>query len=411
MRSFKGYFDYNATTPMSRDVIEQVQKSFALYANPSSRSREGQKCKNKIAWARKNVSDLIGAKAEEVIFTSGGSESNNLAIKGELFKHKQEPGHIIVSTIEHASILSIIDYFVEEFGFSVTKVAPNFKGIIETDAISKAIKPDTQLITVMMANNELGSIQPIKEIGDLAHAGNIHFHVDAIQAVGKIPVDVSQMKIHSLSLSAHKFYGPKGIGALYVRDLNIGKPLIHGGGQEKGLRGGTENVMGIIGLGQAALEAKASLSKWQTHFTKLRRVFIQQLREVIPDAKLNGPDKKDDCVPNTLSVYLPNTRAEALSALLEHKHGCIISLGSACSNNKTQKLSHVLTAIGLSERRIKGSFRISFGQYTGIDDVTRLVDAIHQSYQMLLDIGPKTFETEMSEQGYHEDIPDTTQLY
>jgi cysteine desulfurase len=388
MKSPKGYFDYNATTPMSAGVIEQVRKSFALYANPSSMSGQGQECKKKIEWARKNVSDLIGATPEELIFTSGGSESNNLAIKSKLLKHKRKPGHIIASAIEHASVLSAIDCYAEEFGFSVTKVTPDNKGIVKAEAILRAVKPDTQLITIMMANNELGSIQPIQEIGDIAHARDIHFHVDAVQAVGKVPVDVGRIKINSLSLSAHKFYGPKGIGALYVRNLIIGQPLIHGGGQEKGLRGGTENVLGIVGLGQAALEAEASLSTWQAHFRKLRRSFVQRLFETIPTAELNSPDKESDCVPNTLNVYLPDIRADALAALLEHKYGYIVSTGSACSNNKIKKLSHVLTAIGFSESRVKASFRISFGQYTDEEDIAGLVDAIHQAYQTLLNIAP-----------------------
>jgi cysteine sulfinate desulfinase/cysteine desulfurase-like protein/acyl-CoA synthetase (AMP-forming)/AMP-acid ligase II len=406
----KGYFDYNATTPMSDSVMEQVQKAFKLYANPSSASRQGQECKDRMDLARKNVADLIGATTEEVIFTSGGSESNNLAIKGELFKHAQTPGHVIVSAIEHTSILSVIDYLKEEFGFSVTKVAPNFKGIIETNKVLEAITADTQLISIMMANNELGSIQPIKEIGDIAHEKNIYFHVDGVQAAGKMLVDVSRMKLNSLSLSAHKFYGPKGIGALYIRNLNFSQPLIHGGGQEKDIRGGTENVMGIIGLGQAAVDAKASLGKWQAHFIKLRRAFIKQLFEVIPDAKINGPEEENDCILNTVNVYLPNIRAEALSALLEHKHGFVVSLGSACSNNKKLNLSHVLAAIGLSEERIMGSFRISFGQYTRIDEVSKLVNAIYQSYKMLLDVKPKAREIATSEKNHYETKGEKTLL-
>jgi cysteine desulfurase len=386
MTYYKGYFDYNATTPMSRGVIKQLQKAFNLYANPSSSSMQGQDCKNRINLARKHVADLIGAKTEEIIFTSGGSESNNFAVKSQLLKSMHEPGNIIVSTIEHSSILSIINYFEKEFGLSVNKINPNKKGFIEPNTILRALTPDTKLITVMMANNETGNIQPIKEIGEIAHSKKIFFHVDGIQAVGKIPVDVGQIKVDTLSISAHKFYGPKGVGALYMRNLNNSHPLVHGGGQEKGIRGGTENVMGIIGMGQAALEAKASLTKWQAHFTQLRGAFIEQLSERIPDAKLNGPETERDCLLNTLNVYLPNIRAEALSALLEHKHHCVISLGAACSNHKTLNLSHVLTAIGLPEKRIKGSIRISFGQYTSLDDVRKLVDAIHQSYQMLISV-------------------------
>lgn len=386
MTYYKGYFDYNSTTPMSTGVIKQLEKAFHLYANPSSSSKPGQECKNKIQSARQYIADLIGAEAEEIIYTSGGSESNNFAVKSQLVKSIHKPGRIIVSTIEHSSILSVIDYFEKEFGFLVKKISPNRKGFIETDTILKAVTPDTKLITIMLANNETGNIQPIQEIGEIADANNIYFHVDAIQAIGKIPVDVKQIKLNSLSISAHKFYGPKGVGALYMRNLNNGHPLIHGGGQEKGIRGGTENVMGIIGMGQAAIEAKISLSKWMAHFAKLRSAFLEQLFEKIPDAALNGPDTDKDCLLNTLNIYLPNIRAEALSALLEHKYHCIISLGAACSNNKTMNLSHVLKAVGLPEERIKGSFRISFGQYTRKDDVKKLVDAIYQSYQVLVSV-------------------------
>jgi cysteine desulfurase len=379
----KGYFDYNSTTPMSDGVIKQLKKLFTLYANPSSRSGQGQECKKKINLARRHIADLIGAETEDIIFTSGGSESNNLAVKSQLLKSIYNPGRIIVSSIEHSSILSIIDYFEKEFGFSVEKINPNRKGFIETNKIIKAITSDTKLITVMMANNEIGNIQPIQQIAEIADSNNIFFHVDAVQAVGKISVDVSQLKINSLSISAHKFYGPKGVGALYIKNLNNVHPLIHGGGQEKGLRGGTENVLGIIGMGQAAQEAKASLSKWQAHFIKLRSAFLEQLFKIIPDAELNGPDEGKNCLLNTMNLYLPNIRAEALSALLEHKHHYIISLGAACSNNKVLNLSHVLKAIGLSEERIKSSFRISFGQYTTIDDVKKLADAICKTYEML----------------------------
>ncbi len=386
MTYFNGYFDYNSTTPMSDGVIKELEKAFTLFANPSSSSKQGRECKNIINLARKYTADLIGAEPEEIIFTSGGSESNNFAVKNRLLKSIQQPGTIIVSTIEHSSILSIVDYFKKEFGFSVKRISPSRKGFIETNTILKALTPDTRLITIMMANNELGNIQPIYEIAEIAAANNIFFHVDGVQAVGKIPVDVRLLKVDSLSISAHKFYGPKGVGALYLRNSKNVHPLIHGGGQEKGIRGGTENLMGIIGMGQAALEAKESLSKWQAHFTQLRSAFCKQLFEKIPDAELNGPDDGKDCLLNTLNLYIPRIRAEALSALLEHKHHCIISLGAACSNNKVLNLSHVLKAIGLSEEKIKGSFRISFGQYTRMDDVRKLVEAIYQSYQVLMSV-------------------------
>lgn len=386
MTYYNGYFDYNSTTPISDGVIKEMEKVFSFYANPSSSSKQGRECKNKINLARKYIADLIGAEPEDIIFTSGGSESNNFAVKSLLLQSLHQPGTIIVSTIEHSSILSTIDYFEKEFGFSVKRISPNRKGFIETNSILKALTPDTRLITIMMANNELGNIQPIYEIAEIAAANNIFFHVDGVQAIGKIPVDVRQLKVDSLSISAHKFYGPKGVGALYLRSSENAHPLIHGGGQEKGIRGGTENVMGIVGMGQAALETRESLSKWHAHFTQLRSAFLEQLYEKIPDAELNGPDEDKGCLLNTMNVYIPDIRAEALSALLEHKHHCIVSLGAACSNNKALNLSHVLKAIGLPEKRIKGSFRISFGQYTSMDDAEKLVDAIYHSYKVLTSV-------------------------
>jgi cysteine desulfurase len=390
MQTLRGYFDYNATTPLSSQVRDAMSEAFGIFGNPSSRYRCAGSSKDLIADARRQVAALLNAKTDEIIFTSGGTEANNMAIKGMLWRYIKTPGHIITSEFEHPSVLATVEFFVQEFGFEVSYIKPNSKGVIELQSVEKSIRSDTQLISIMLANNEVGSIQPIKEIAKLARQCKIFFHVDAVQGVGKIPVDVNDLGCDSLSFSSHKFYGPKGVGGLYVTTDSSVPTLIHGGGQESGMRGGTENIIAIAGTGEAALEAYQNLSSWDEKQSAIKESLIAKLQEVVPDVIVNSPASRELSVPNTLNISIPGVRGEALAALLDHRFEISVAVGSACSNNKTTQLSHVLVSMGLSEKRIKSAIRISFGRYTEEDDIENLVEALAQtSFQLRQIASPK----------------------
>lgn len=382
--STTGYFDYNATTPLCREAIEAFEGSVAYFGNPSSRYTLSREVQWRLSAARQQVAQLIGANPDEIIFTSGGTEANNWALKGTLLRalseyaltQDTEPGHIVISEIEHASVLEVVRYLQRAFAFEATFVKPNWEGLIEPKILKRCLRPHTRLVSVMLVNNEVGSIQPIREIAEIVRPRGIHFHVDGVQGVGKLPVDVYDLQVDTLSFSAHKFYGPKGVGGLYVRDGVVLEPLIHGGGQESGQRGGTEAVAAIAAMAAAAEVAYRSLPEFVNRTNTLRYMLRTLLNERVPGIQFNGPRDPEWQASNTLSVSIPDIRAEALAALLDHKHGIQVSLGSACSNNKSVSLSHVLTAIGLDEPTIKGTLRISLGQYTKEDDLSRFVTAV-----------------------------------
>lgn len=379
-----GYFDYNATTPISDSVAEAMISSIRLFANASSNNSFSDENKRILKNARISVSKLLGTSPDCVFFTSGGSESNNWAIKGGLQDHLSNPGHIITTAIEHPSVLETIRHLTNKFGFEATYLKPERNGVIDIDKFNCELRPDTQLVSVMCANNETGVIQPVTEIAKITKERNIKFHVDAVQIVGKRKINVEQIGVDYLSFSAHKFYGPKGIGGLYIKDASLVNPLIHGGGQENGNRSGTENLLAIIGLAKAADECLELIEEWDAHYTECKRYMIELLRKSSIHAVFNGDDSYDLCMSNTLNMVVPGVRGEALALLLDKKYGIIVSIGSACSNNKDKKLSHVLQAMGVDDDDIQSSIRVSFGRYTQKEDIEKFVYSIQCCVDKLL---------------------------
>jgi cysteine desulfurase len=381
-----GYFDYNATTPVSDDVAQVMKATIDLFANPSGINRYSAANKALLNRSRENVARLLGTEAAKIFFTSGGSEANNWAIKSTLLQHFKTPGHIITTAIEHPSVLNTVKYYAEKFGFEVTFVFPQTNGVVAIDDIVSTIRPDTQLVSMMYANNETGVIQPVEAIAQITRQRNIKFHVDGVQVIGKRRVNVEKLGIDYLSFSGHKFHGPKGIGGLYVRDIEGFSPLIHGGGQEMGLRSGTENLVAIVGLSKAAEEADSNLDQWDAHNWECKRYLMKLLNKSCINFRFNGLTEYEDSISNTLNILIPGVRAEALAALMEAKSAIIVSIGSACSNNKTKKLSHVLEAMGMSEREIQGSIRVSFGRFTTLDDIQKFVQSLESCTSQLLEI-------------------------
>ncbi len=381
-----GYFDYNATTPVSDDVAQVMKATIDLFANPSGINKYSAANKDILNRSRENVARLLGTESAKIFFTSGGSEANNWAIKSTLLQHFKTPGHIITTAIEHPSVLNTVKYYAEKFGFEVTFVFPEANGAVAIDDIVSTIRPDTQLVSMMHANNETGVIQPVEAIAQITRQRNIKFHVDGVQVIGKRRVNVEKLGIDYLSFSGHKFHGPKGIGGLYVRDIEGFSPLIHGGGQEMGWRSGTENLVAIVGLSKAAEEADSNLDQWDAHNWECKRYLMKLLNKSRINFRFNGLTEYENSISNTLNILIPGARAEALAALMEVKSGIIVSIGSACSNNKTKKLSHVLEAMGMSEREIQGSIRVSFGRFTTLDDIQKFVQSLESCTSQLLEI-------------------------
>lgn len=378
------YLDNSATTPLNEEVLKEMEPYFCEYfGNPSTLYSLGQKSKEALEEARKRVADAINAKPEEIIFTSGGSESDNLAIKGIAFKNQDKGKHIITSEIEHPAVKETL-VFLESIGFEVTYLPVYGDGIIKIEDLKKAIRDDTILITVMHANNEIGTIQPIAEIGKIAKEKGIIFHTDAVQTFGKIPVDVEELGVDLLSLSSHKIYGPKGVGALYIRKNTRLVPQIHGGGQERGLRSGTENIPGIVGFGKAAEMASENQKKDYDYLIQIRDGIIDKVLEEIPASYLNGDREKR--LPNIINFRFSAIEGESLILLLDAK-GINSSTGSACSS-KNLKASPILKALGLDDVDVHGSLRLSLGLENSIEDVDVVVEAIKESVETLRKMSP-----------------------
>ena len=388
------YLDNSATTPLNEEVFEEMKPYFNEdFGNPSTLYRLGQKSKQAIEEARKRVADAINAKPEEIIFTSGGTESDNLAIKGIAFRDKDDGKHIITSEIEHPAVRESL-YFLESLGFEVTYLPVYEDGIVKVEDVENAIREDTILITIMHANNEIGTIQPIAEIGKIAQEKGIKFHCDAVQSFGKIPVDVEELGVNLLSLSSHKIYGPKGVGALYIKKGTRLEPQIHGGGQERGIRSGTENVPGIVGFGKAAQLAADNLQKNHDYLISIRDDLIDKVLEKVPYSYLNG--SRYERLPNIVSFRFSAIEGESLILLLDAK-GIDSSTGSACSS-KTLKASPILKALGLDDVDVHGSLRLSLGLENSIDNVDTVVDSIASVVETLRNMSPLW----NSDEGYDE---------
>ncbi|WP_375345415.1 cysteine desulfurase family protein [Priestia megaterium] len=379
------YFDYNATTPIDPRVLEGMLPYLQNhFGNPSSNYSIGYRTKEAIEMARKDIANLISVEDGNVFFTSGGSEANSTILKGIAAKSSKKK-HIITSSIEHPAILKTCDYLRKHHGFQITTIPVNPAGIVDVNDIERAITSQTVLVTVMMVNNEIGSIQPIKEIGNLCKKHNIHFHCDAVQAVGKIPVNLKELPIDSLSMSAHKIYGPKGVGCLYLREgVNI-PPLILGGSQEFGMRSGTENVAGIVGFGIAAKIVQEDLYFNLTKIEYLRNLFLTNLHTEIEECLINGDIYAS--VPSTINIQFSGIRGESLASMLNELGFCV-SIASACSSTSS-KLSHVLKAIGKTDEEIRSSIRISIGALTTEDEINQLVRHLKQSVMRLRSFSPK----------------------
>jgi cysteine desulfurase NifS len=344
-------------------------KAMELFGNPSSLYAEGRASQAFLEDARRRIALLLNCTARRIIFTGGGSEANNLAIKGAVFFNR-EKGHIITSAIEHPSVLNTCRW-LEKQGYEVTYLAPDRDGIVQPETLEHAMRGKTLLVSIMMANNETGAIQPIKKLAAIAHAGGSVFHTDAVQAVGKIPLDVNELDVDLLSLSGHKFHAPKGIGALYVKKGIVIDSLVHGGKQEYSLRAGTENVVGIAGIGKASEIALQSVGDMD-RIAWLRDRLERKLCEFVPNAMRNG--HKTERLPNTLNITLPGIRGESLVLALD-QHGIACSSGSACRSGSPEP-SHALTAMGLSAEQAHCALRLSLGYENTEEDVDRVIKRI-----------------------------------
>ena len=380
----KVYLDHAATTPAHPKVVEAMMPYFtAKFGNPSNLHDMGREAKNAVEDARVKTAALIGAKPEEIFFTSSGTESNNFAIKGLAQANSQKGNHIIVSQVEHFSVLHPVKS-LEKSGFKVTAIAPDKQGIIDPEAVAKAITKETVLVSIMHSNNEIGTLQPIEEIGAITRAKGVLFHTDAVASVGWVPVDVKTLGVDALSLSGHQFYGPKGTAALFVRKGVRIKPQIEGGVQEDGRRGGTEDVPGIVGLGKAAEIAAAELPNRSSYLIPLRDKLLTGLQDRISDLIVNGhPTRR---LPHNVNVSFLFVEGESMLLFL-NMAGIYVSSGSACTS-RSLKSSHVLSCIGTDAAAANGTLLMTLGMGTSAEDVDYVFDTLPPIVQRLREMSP-----------------------
>ncbi len=379
------YMDNSATTPVRKEVVEEMIPYLTEnFGNPSSIYDLGKTSKHAVEKARKRVAYAIGAEENEIYFTSGGTESDNWAIKGIAFANRNKGKHIITSSIEHHAVLHACKW-LEGQGFEVTYLPVDKYGMVSPEDLKNAIRDDTILISIMLANNEIGTIQPVDEIGKIARENRIYFHTDAVQAIGHVPIDVQKMNIDLLSLSGHKFQGPKGCGALYIRKGTKIETLLHGGAQERKRRAGTENVPAIAGLGKAIELAVGEIGESDKTLLEMRERLIKDLMK-IPKTHLNGhPIKR---LANNVNVTFEYIEGESLLLLLNAK-GVFASTGSAC-NSSSLEPSHVLTACGVPHEIVHGSLRLSLGKMNTQEDVDRVLEVLPEIVQKLRNMSPLT---------------------
>jgi len=372
------YLDYNATTPIDKEVAGAMKPFLdELFGNPSSSHEFGIRTRKAVETARNQVAGLIGCLREEIIFTSGGTESNNFAIKGVALANRHKGNHIITTSIEHPAVIEVCRYLASN-GFRITYLPVDEFGWVDPDNVKKAITSETILITVMHANNEVGTIQPVDEIGEIAKSHSILFHTDAAQSVGKIPVDVNRMKVDLLSIAGHKLYAPKGIGALYVRKGVKLEKLIHGADHEMNRRAGTENILEIAGLGKACEIAKRDLELNSIHVSSMRNTLFKGITKAIPNVKLNGhPENK---LPNTLSLSFRGIEA---NTLLSELSGIAASAGAACHTDNIE-ISSVLKAMHVPEEFAMGTIRFSTGKYTTQAEIERASELVISAVKRLI---------------------------
>ncbi len=377
------YMDHAATTPVEPRVVEAMEPFFSeKYGNPSSLYTLGQEAREAVEEARSRVAKLLNGRRESVIFTSGGTESNNLALKGVAFANKRKGRHIITTKIEHHAVLEPCGWLAKQ-GFEVTYLPVDEYGLVSPEGLEEALREDTILVSIMHANNEIGTIEPIAELAEIVKEHGAYFHTDAVQTYGKIPVDVQELNVDLLSLSSHKIYGPKGVGALYVRRGVRLDPLIHGGGHEFRKRSGTENVPGIVGLGKAAEIAGKEMKAEARKLTRLRDRLIKGALS-IENSRLNGhPTKR---LPNNANFVFLFVEGESLILELDF-YGIAANTGSACSS-KTLEPSHVLSAIGLKPEETHGSLRLTLGRQNTRDEVDYVLEVLPKVVDRLRQISP-----------------------
>jgi len=371
------YMDHSATTPVAPEVLAAMLPYFEeKFGNASSLHRSGREAKEALEDSREKVAALLGARAEEIIFTSGGTESDNLALKGIARKNRKHGKHIITTQIEHPAILETCRALEKE-GFEVTYLPVTGEGLVELSTLEASIRQDTILISVMHANNEVGTIQPLEEIGRLAAERDVYLHSDAVQSVGKIPVNVDDLGVDLLSLSAHKLYGPKGVGALYIRKGTKLESIIQGGGHERRLRSGTENISGIVGLARAAELAERDMPREAERLAGLRDRLAELVLGKVKEAWINGTMKKR--LPGNLNFGFRYVEGESLLLFLDSK-GICVSTGSACSSHKLEP-SHVLMSLGLKAEECHGSLRITLGMSNTLDEVEYVAESIVEAVE------------------------------
>jgi cysteine desulfurase len=366
------YLDYAATTPTHPEIVKAMLPYFTeSFGNPSSIHSYGQEAKDAIDRARSKIAALIGAKSEEIVFTGSGTEADNFALKGVALSRQSKGNHIITSSIEHHAVLETCK-FLEKQGFSVTFLPVDGYGLVDPIDVKKAITKKTILVSIMHANNECGTIEPIAEIGNIAREAEIYFHTDAVQTVGHIPLDVKKLNVDLLSISAHKLYGPKGVGALCIRKGTRINSFIHGGSQERGLRASTENVPGIVGFGKAAEIAQQEMLEEAKKLTILRNRLIESILEGIEYTQLNGHPVKR--LPNNVNVSINYVEGESVLLNLD-LDGICASTGSACTSEDLEP-SHVLMAMGLPHLQAHSSVRFSLGKWTTEEDINKVLDVL-----------------------------------
>lgn len=374
------YLDHAATTALDPRVLAAMQPFFTeKFANPSSIYALGRQAKAAIEDARQRVAELLGVQSKEIFFTASGSEADNWALKGVALANQERGRHIITSSIEHHAVLRSCKT-LEQLGFTVTYLPVDELGLVNPTVLAQAIRPETTLVSLMLANNEIGTIQPIADLARITRAKNIYFHSDAVQAAGVLALNIPQLGVDLLSLSAHKFYGPKGVGLLYIRDgVQINK-LLDGGAQERDLRAGTENVAGIVGLARALELAVEDLAKQHQHLLQLRQHALARIEEEIPATYLNGP-RGEQRLPGNLNFSFAGVSAEQLLMLLDQA-GIAASSASACSAGSLEP-SHVLLALGLSPERAQSSLRLTFGRDNTLAEVDQAIDKLKKIVRQL----------------------------
>lgn len=378
------YLDYAATTPTHPDVVKAMLPYFTeKFGNPSAIYACAQETKAAIEDARSKVARLLGARDEEIVFTSGGTEANNFAIKGTAYANKRKGNHIITNVIEHHAVLETC-HFLEKMGYQLTILPVDSYGMVSPDDVRNAITPKTILITIMMANNEIGTIQPIAEISKIAREAGVYLHTDAVQTACHLPINVDELGVDMLSMSAHKFYGPKGVGALYIRKGTRLVSFMHGGGQERNRRASTENVPGIVGMGKAVELAMDEMDTEAKRITRLRDKLIKGLFDRIDPLRLNGHPQKR--LPNNVNISIAFVEGEAICLNLDVE-GICASTGSACSSGSLEP-SHVMLALKLPPEEMRSSIRFSLGKWTTDEEIEYVLDVLPRIVNKLRAMSP-----------------------